>query len=180
MGGDSSVPLSYPACSPPPWYHNPTYPPPPPLPNMFSPPPYVGYSLPSASSTPYRSPYADAGHCPEPSVSSKGPFTLKFITSRISKCQGCKGLLMSGTSLPLPPYDLIVSRMECRPYMSPEKFMKVPKTPSNAHYHLSMECLLAADPEFSPHDLELPADVKERLSMQHKRHLSSYFNYTIA
>lgn len=71
----------------------------------------------------------------------------------------------------------MVSRMECHPYMTPEK-LKVPKTPSNAHYHLRMECLLAVDPGFSPCDLVLPEDVKENLSLQHKDFLSS-FGYTI-
>lgn len=106
---------------------------------------------------------------PEPSSSVKGQFTLKFINSRISKCQGCKGLIRSpGTSLPLPPHDLIVSRLECRPYMTPDKTVKVPKTPSNAHYHLRVECLMAADPGFIPRQLVVPEDVKDKLSAQHK------------
>lgn len=104
----------------------------------------------------------------------RGQFTLKFINSRISKCQGCKGLLRRpGTSLPDPPHDLIVSRLECRPYMNPDKTVKTPKTPSNAHYHLRIECLKAVDPGFNLHGLVIPEDVKDKLSSQHKEHLSS-------
>ena len=103
-----------------------------------------------------------------PSPSVKGPFTLKFINCRISRCQGCKGLLRSpGTSsLPLPPHDLIVSRLECRPYMTPDKVERVPKTASNAHYHLRMECLKAADPVFNSRCMSIPEDVKDH-SMTH-------------
>jgi hypothetical protein len=160
----------------------------PPPPGSFSPPPYyMGYhspeanlsasqpftSLPGSFSTPpcvNRSPELGP-----PSV--RGRFTLKFINSRISKCQGCKGLLRSpGTPLPLPPHDLIVSRLECRPYTTPEKVVKVPTTPSNAHYHLRMECLTATDPEFNPRSLVVPEELKEKLSIQHKALLSSFYS----
>ena len=50
-----------------------------------------------------------------------------------------------GASLPPPPHDLIVSRMECHPFIAPDMSVKVPKTPNNAHYHLHMECLTAVD-----------------------------------
>ena len=51
-----------------------------------------------------------------------------------------------GASLPPPPHDLIVPRMECHPFIAPDMSVKVPKTPNNAHYHLHMECLTAVDP----------------------------------
>jgi len=77
-----------------------------------------------------------------------------------------------GASLPTP-FDLIVSRIECRPFRSPDNSIRVPSNPSNAHYHLRMECLKAADPGFNPLNMVLPHDVKVKLSAEHKQLLSS-------
>ena len=163
----------------PPWYQTPAFP---------SAPPYIPYGHymgyhpePSNSFIPppnvFSSPPCVSRHTELGSPSVRGQFTLKFINSRISKCQGCKGQLRSpGTPLPLPPHDLIVSRLECRPYMTPEKIVKTPKTPSNAHYHLRVECLRAADPQFSPRCLVVPEDVKDQLSAQHNALLASFFS----
>lgn len=115
-------------------------------------PPYYGCTSTSSSSH-----YAGFSSLPgsvglqtvyQPSV-SQNPFTLKFITSRISKCQGCKMLFRSGSSLQ-PPQDLIVSRLECRPFVAPDGSVKVSSTAKNAHYHLRFECLTKADSSFSP------------------------------
>ena len=77
------------------------------------------------------------------------PFTFKFMTSRISKCQGCKGSLKTAEgTLPQPPDDLIVSRMECRPFVAPDGTVKVPSKLSAVHYHFKMECLSAASLSF--------------------------------
>ena len=109
----------------------------------------------------------------EPNQGPNNPFTLKFITNRISKCQGCKGSLrMPDNSLPTPPNDLIVSRMECRPFVAPDRSVKVPSKPSASHYHLSNECLTAADANFDPKAIVLPPDVKRRLTPQHYSMLS--------
>ena len=95
-------------------------------------------------------------------MSVKGPFTLKFINNRVSRCQGCKGLLKCGSVLPLPFGS----------FMTPEKSVKTPKIPSNSHYHLRMECLLAVDPGFkskwlsiSMHaSLATPTGVQQKIS----------------
>jgi len=139
----SSLQSAYQAYSALPWYQTPVHP--------FYP----------SSFSPFR-------HHPEPEYSVLCPFTLKFINNCISRCQGCKGLLrVPATTLPLPPHDLIVSRLECHPYLTPDKSVRIPKTPSNSHYHLRMECLIATDPEFDPHNLVLPEEVKEKLTSQH-------------
>ena len=39
-----------------------------------------------------------------PSSKPSHPFTFKFITHRITKCQGCKGSLRIAGKLPTPPY----------------------------------------------------------------------------
>ena len=81
------------------------------------------------------------------------------ILSRISKCQGCKGSLKTAEgTLPQPPDDLIVSRMECRPFVAPDGTVKVPSKPSAVHYHFKMECLSAASPSFHPSTMVLPSE----------------------
>ena len=147
--------------------------------------PFGPYHQPSGLHLPYqqiRTPmnsmdYQINSRCPqtifEPCQESNNPFTLKFITNRISKCQGCKGSLrMSDNSLPTPPNDLIVSRMECRPFVSPDRSVKVPSKPSASHYHLNKECLTAADTNFDPRAIVLPPDVKRGLTPQHYNVLS--------
>ena len=136
------------------------YPFPPQLPSIFS-----------SQTPPYMTPH------PEPTTKdlSPGPFTLNFINNQIFKCQGCKGQTKTpGASLPPPPFDLIVSRMKCRP---PNNSIRVPSNPSNAHYHLRMECLKAADPGFNPLSMVLPHDVK--VSVEHKQLLSSNFGFLV-
>ena len=55
---------------------------------------------------------------PHPSSKPSHPFTFKFITNRIKKCQGCKGSLRIGGKRPTQPYDLIFSHKEYRPFDS--------------------------------------------------------------
>ena len=86
------------------------------------------------------------------------PFSLKFITNRISKCQGCKGSLRNpDNSLPTVPDDLIVSCMECRPFVASDGTVKVPAKPSASHYHLNIDCLTAASASFDPNSIVLPS-----------------------
>ena len=66
------------------------------------------------------------------------------------KCQGCKGSLrLDDNSIPPPPHDLIVSRLECRPFVTSEGTVKVPTKPNSSHYHFNVKCLTTADPNFS-------------------------------
>ena len=61
----------------------------------------------------------------EPPRVNNNPFTLKFITNRITKCQGCKSSLRNpDNSLPTSPQDLIVARLECRPYVAADGSVK--------------------------------------------------------
>lgn len=93
-------------------------------------------------------------------------FYMKKITARIKKCQGCKQLF--SVSSRQPPNDLIVSRLECHPFVAPDGSVKVPGSPKNSHYHLAKECLTNTDPSFTPSMLFVPDDVKTSLSQQHK------------
>ena len=42
-----------------------------------------------------------------------------------------------------------VSRLEQRPFVASDGSVKVSSTPSNSYYHLKMQCLLNADPNFT-------------------------------
>ncbi len=89
------------------------------------------YGVPSSSNT-LQTLYNPPGN--------SSPFTLKMITSRISKCQGCKQLFRPNPGSVLePPADLIVSRLKYRPFVSPDGAVKVSKTP---HYHCDLHCLV--------------------------------------
>ena len=111
----------------------------------------------------------------EPPKDTNNPFSLKFITNRISRCQGCKrSLRMSDNSLPTTPDDLIVCRMERRPFVASDGAVKVPAKPSAAHYHLNLECLTAAAANFDPSSIVIPPDIKKNLTPQHYAVLSKF------
>ena len=95
---------------------------------------------------------------------SRHPFTLKFINTWISKCQGGKVVFRKTATSIEPPCDLIVSRLECRAFVTPNGSVKVPTTPENSHYHLSLSCLTNADPYFQPQFIAIPEDVKNKLT----------------
>ena len=91
-------------------------------------------------------------------VTSPYPFTLKFLNSRVQKCQGCK-LLFRQPGVEIKSYDLIVSRLERRQFRSPSGELTTPWKPSNAHYHLHLECIRAADSSFIPSMINIPGSV---------------------
>ena len=101
------------------------------------------------------------------------PFALKFVTKRITRCQGCKqNIREDDDNLPLPPYDLIIARMEQRPFVTGDGFVKVPSKMSNSHYHLRWECLQLADPTFNPANIVTPSDVRAKLTTTSQRILT--------
>ena len=46
--------------------------------------------------------------------------------------------------------------------------MKTPSTPNNSHYHLNLQCIRAAVPNFLPSELVVPEDVLPHLTDEHK------------
>lgn len=111
----------------------------------------------------------------KPTDKNQSAFTFKLITNRISKCQGCKGSLrMDDNSLPQPPNDLIICRMECRPFISPDGTVKVPSKPSASHYHFNSECLSVASSNFDPSAIVLPEVVKKNLKPEHYALLAKF------
>ena len=97
------------------------------------------------------------------------PFYLKFITGNIRVCQGCKGSLRAaGFSLPDPPYDLCVARAEKRPYRDNSGNPVTPTTYKPSHYHLAFTCIQAVEPAFFPNRLQIPNDIQNELTPEHK------------
>ena len=111
--------------------------------------------------------------------SSPYPFTLKFLNNRIQKCQGCQLQFRQHGVVLQPPHDLIISRLERRPFMNQVGMLHTPWTPSHAHYHLDMRCIRAADSSFVPSSLVFPGSVRLQLQHSHKEKLMAQFGLII-
>ena len=107
------------------------------------------------------------------------PFTLKFINNRIQKCQGCKLDFRQSSSILQPPHDLIVARLERRPFVNTVGDLSTPWKPSHAHYHLDMACIHAADNTFVPSSLAIPPSVEMQLLPSHKDKLQAKFGLKV-
>ena len=59
--------------------------------------------------------------------------------------------------------------------MASDGSVKVSSTPSNSYYHLKMQCLLNADPNFTIDTLIIQEDVKEKFLPVHKSLISLFF-----
>jgi len=95
-----------------------------------------------------------------PNAPNTNPFVVKKMTNQISKCQGCRGSLRDGSDkIPPPPYDFCVSRMERRPYHDKTGILRTPAKESNAHYHLTLNCVSEDNPSFQAAFLEVPIDI---------------------
>ena len=77
----------------------------------------------------------------------------------------------------MPPYDLVVSRMERRPYVAGDRSVKVPPKLSAPHYHLNLRCLQEVDPLFNIQSLKVPEEVQATLTEIHKEYLLHNFGY---
>ena len=116
---------------------------------------------------------------PLPVHFSPFPFTLKFLSNRIQKCQGCQlKFRQHGVSV-VAPHDLIVSHLEQRPYKNALGELITPLAPSNAHYHLELGCVMAADNTFTPSALSVPQSVLCQLQACHREKLLAKFDISI-
>ena len=61
-----------------------------------------------------------------------------------------------------------MSRLERRPFRNPtDGTERTPFRPSNAHYHLNVDCIKAADPSFISTSLVIPDSVRLELGPAH-------------
>ena len=110
------------------------------------------------------------GPSQESSSSEEGPpaelFTLQWLTgARIRMYYGCSTPIRTDTStVPSPPYDMIIRYKERRRYRDPKTFSeRVTAKEENTYYHPLKQCVLQKHPEFMPWMLFIPADVMESL-----------------
>ena len=104
-----------------------------------------------------------------PAPLNPNPFYLKFIRGNIRTCQGCRGSLRAGdSSIPGAPNDLCIARAEKRPYRDNSGNLVTPTTYKPSHYHAQLSCVWAAEPSFMPYALNIPPDVSEQLTDEHK------------
>ena len=132
--------------------------------------------MPSPPPTPVTSYWPGSLSSPSATISPY-PFTLKILTGRIQICQSCRIPFHSTNTE--PPFDLVIARKECRPYRAQGGESKTPSVPSNSHYHVSMQCIRAAEPMFMPQQLVIPDDVREQLTDVHRGFLFASFGLKI-
>ena len=112
-------------------------------------------------------------HTPQANVN---PFYLKPLSGNIRVCQGCRGSLrLPNGSVPAPPFDIVVARMEKRSFRDSDGTLRTPMRPSAAHYHARLTCIRAVEPNFVASTLRVPADVSQFLTPQHHQHLNLEF-----
>ena len=86
------------------------------------------------------------------SIPNVNPFRLKKMNFRIKVCQGCRGPLQSSSgTVTDAPIDFCVARKERWTYKDPQMGqLCTPTRESDAHYHLRVSCIQAAEPSFVP------------------------------
>ena len=106
---------------------------------------------------------------------SAQPYTFKLLTASIKVCAGCR----LGYVNRFPPYDICIVHNETRPIKNPQTNEDM-IVPVSAHYHASKSCILLKDPKFSPKQLIVPENMKERLqSTVYKTLIQQEFSVTI-
>ena len=106
------------------------------------------------------------------------PFFVKVLAGNIRVCQGCRGSLRhTDGSIPSPPFDLVIARMEKRSYRDSSGILKTPNRPSAAHYHLKLTCVRGIEPNFIPtaENFQIPSDILPLLTFQHRQHFHVEF-----
>ena len=104
------------------------------------------------------------------------PFLLKEVTNRIQICQGCRTSIRGrGGRIEDPPFDFCVSRMERRPYPTPEGNFRIPTRACHCHYHFCMCCITAVEPSFVGKALKIQNEVKCCLLQVHQMYLTNEF-----
>ena len=125
----------------------------------------------------YASPFDDR---PVPSTSSpfeNSGFFLKWVSRRISACQGkCQRPMRNeeGRIYP-PPYDICLARKERRWYNSPADGTRKLGKEGDCHYHLKKSCVGKADPPYQGENIVIPPQVRVRLTQIHKDVLRKEF-----
>ena len=98
-----------------------------------------------------------------PAVISSHPFQLKFLTTSIKVCAGCRGGYVRGS----PPEDLCLIRKEQHLYYNVVNGRQQYSSLSNVHYHANTNCPRLRCPDFNPNTVEIPDSVRDKLLPEH-------------
>ena len=113
---------------------------------------------------------------PSKYISNVGIYCV--LSGNIRVCQGYRGSLRAiDGNLPGPPHDIVIGRLERRPFRDPSGSIKTPTKASAAHYRLKLMCLRAADPSFVPSSIVVPSEVALVLNASHHQLLLFEFGY---
>ena len=112
---------------------------------------------------------------PQSSIPNINPFRLKQMNFRIKVCQGCRGPRQSSLrTVTDTPFDFCEARKEWRTYKDPQiGELCTPARESDAHYHLRVACIQAAEPSFVPYLLVIPDGLP--LTECHKNYITKEF-----
>ena len=162
---------------------------------LFSPYSQVGYQAFHTPPQVYQSqstpPFVPQVYQPQSLVSRQSspsiqpqshPFFVRFISGNIRTCQGCReSLRLPDGTIPNPPNDIVVARLERRPYFDRSSGdWCFPRRETNSHYHFKLSCVVKADPLFVPSTLQVPPDVIEDLTPDHLELVAAEFGLTIS
>ena len=137
------------------------------------------FSYPSrGNSLPFPYPPALYGYDQQSTETSNtsDQYVIKLLNNRIKKCRGCGGNFIRKTdgSLPDPPMNLTVSRMERRSYTDSNNVTKLSKK-QNVYYHPTLSCIKKVNANFD--SSQLVKDPALTLSDVHATYLGQYLNW---
>ena len=89
------------------------------------------------------------------------PFFLKYINAYVRVCQGCRTAMKPEGTIPYPPDDIMLGRVEKREFRNATGVKMLKETTS--YCHLNLACVQAVCPTFVPSTLVIPSDVRKKL-----------------
>ena len=103
---------------------------------------------------------------------SPHPFTVKLLTSRTTRCQGCGSKFPEGKTPLQPAHDLSASRSEAQPFFSKEQ-------EENGHTQVTEQCTLpftclmsvCSWSDLLPCQLVILDNVLKQMQVEHKQYL---------
>ena len=117
------------------------------------------------------------------SIENKQRYQLKWLDKTTARvCYGCGGKLRpSDSSVPPPPFDIVVSTKEYRCwYDKSTETTKISKKPEATHYHVNPVCILAKNAEFQASlHLSITSQDRGRMLDSHENFLKQSLNITI-
>ena len=120
----------------------------------------------------YRPPFTPSPlHSTPPTQALESAFRLCFRAGNISVCNGCHGRFDKHAE---SSHNLCVQHEEWRSYTSPVTGLPESRF-GNAYYHAHPHCILVKWSNFYPTDLQVPNEIKDHLTNEHKELTYSLF-----